>query len=381
MDHCNFLLKNNSYCKNKISKQLYNKIYCTRHYNILSKQDMKNGNADDDLKKDIDTSELKKDTNITDLKKDIHVDTSVDTGIDIDIIDEIKNINIIEEPKKNELIKILNLLKINFTELEYINDGTFLNVYKIKINNEYYAIKFQLLTEKIKGLLYFEYQLLYNHICKNDYIVKLPNNNSIKPYYGKNNEYMILFNELLHETLTEKKNRYKFNIDEIKNIGIQLIKGIAYIHSKKYLYIDLKPDNIMFTSENENKLKIIDFNACSKYINIYSEFYENVQKETRQGNDVYSSININNSFTGLRIDDMESILWILLDLLNDPIINKLKLQKKIKDIIKIKETFIKNISDNYEFKFIKPYILELKKYDLVNNKLPDYKKFINILQI
>ena len=265
--------------------------------------------------------------------------------------------------------------------MEYINDGTFLNVYKIKINNEYYAIKFQLLTEKIKGLLYFEYQLLYNHICKSDYIVKLSNNNSIKPYYGKNNEYMILFNELLHETLTEKKIRYKFTIDEIKNIGIQLIKGIAYIHSKKYLYIDLKPDNIMFTSENENKLKIIDFNACSKYINIYSEFYENVQKETRQGNDVYSSININNSFTGLRIDDMESILWILIDLLNDPIINKLKLQKKIKDIIKIKETFIKNISDNYEFKFIKPYILELKKYDLINNKLPNYKNFINILQI
>jgi hypothetical protein len=156
---------------------------------------MENENSVEDLKKDI-KIDLKKDTDIDtskdtkiDLKKDINIDTSKDTDIDIS-----KDNDLIDDPKKNELIKILNGLKINFTKLEYINDGTFLNVYKIKINNEYYAIKFQLLTEKIKGLLYFEYQLLYNHICKSDYIVTLSNNNSIKPYYGKNNEYMILFN-------------------------------------------------------------------------------------------------------------------------------------------------------------------------------------------
>ena len=35
---------------------------------------------------------------------------------------------------------------------------------------------------------------------------------------------------------------------------------------QNYLYIDLKPDNIMFISHNSNKLKFIDFNICDKYI-------------------------------------------------------------------------------------------------------------------
>ena len=191
------------------------------------------------------------------------------------------------------------------------------------------------------------------------------------------NKFAILITELLDETLTEKKNRYNFSIDEIKSIGIQLIESIEYIHSNKYLYIDLKPDNIMF--DNKNNLKLVDFNACSKYLNCQSEFYENILLKNPIGNFIYSSININKSYSGIRIDDIESVLWIMLYLLDKDIITDINNQKSLNKLIDIKEKYILNYLLGRD-KFIFNFIEELKTYDSINNKKPNYRKFITILQ-
>lgn len=320
---CSFILKNGIKCKNASKKQIKDIEYCTRHYNIL-------------------------------IQNNDYSTISINN--------------------------ILSELNINISDIIFINKGSFSHVYKILINDKYYALKIQYLNDNSKNIIYYEYLLLSQHLNNSDYIVKLYNNNN-KKYYYKNNEYAFLLTELLFETLEEKNQRYKFNIDEIKFIGIQLIKAIEYIHNQKYLYIDLKPENIMFICENNNIIKLIDFNCCSKYINHLSEFYDNSLLKNPIGNMIFSSININKSYSGIRIDDIESVLWIILYLLNYEIINNLKKMKKNNKIILAKENFIKNI--NFEINihdFIINFINELKNYNNINNKKPDYNKFINILE-
>jgi serine/threonine protein kinase len=319
---CNYILKNGNICKNSAKKSIKSIDYCTRHYNLLSQNS---------------------DTNNT------------------------HNIN--------EILFDLNQDK----EIIFINKGAFGTVYKIFLDDKYYALKIQYLNNDIKNIIYYEYLLLSQHFNNCDNIVKLYNGK--KSYYCKNNEYSYIITELLYETLEDRKQRYQFTIDKIKEIGIQLIQIIKYIHDKKYLYIDLKPENIMFINENENVIKLIDFNCCSKYINHLSEFYNNSIIKGPIGNMIYSSININKSYSGIRIDDIESILWILLYLLDYDIVKNIKKAKKNNKIITLKENFIININGEQNIHdFIIYFVNELKTYNTINNKKPNYEIFINILK-
>lgn len=329
--NCSQILKNGNNCKHSATNKINDIYYCTRHYNIIIKT----------KHEDQDTQENK-------------TQAAYNTAI------EIPNIG------------------IDIKTSEFINNGTFLSVYKILLNDKYYALKIQNLENNQKNVIYYEYILLSQHLNDSNFIIKLYDGGM--SYYYKNNIYGILITELMYETLYDKKNRYNFNIQEIKEIGIQLINSIKYIHNKKYLYIDLKPDNIMFINEKDNIIKLIDFNCCSKYINHMSEFYENKLLKNPTGNFIYSSININKSYSGVRIDDIESILWVILYLLECDIINNITNAKTKLSLIKLKEKFIKD--NNYDCNFIKEFINELKKYSHptnINNKRPDYQKFIDIL--
>jgi serine/threonine protein kinase len=344
---CSFILKNYKQCKNKCNK-IYNNIpYCTRHYNKLSLEFQSNNNIN-------------------------------------------TNNNLFNIAKINEiLIKIPELS--NYLHLEYINSGTFVDVYKININNNIYALKYQDLHNK-KNVLYYEYLLLSNHINNHINIVnnhinivnENVKNTKLKSYYFKNKEYVLILTEYLPTSYYYFiENNIINNLDSIniiKNIGIQLINAIKYIHENKYLYIDLKPDNIMFKN---NILKLIDFNLCIKYLDSYSKYYPNNKLKTRQGNDIYSSRNINLGFRGVRIDDIESILYILLDLLFVDEFICIKQSKQLKLIIDKKKYIF---TCKFKYSFINSFIEEINKYvsnDSINNELQNkqinYTNFLKIL--
>lgn len=318
---CDFILKNGNNCKHLAKKIIKINNYCTRHYNILIQQ-----------------------YNIND-----------------DYDDYIYNIS--------------SELNINKNDITFINKGNYGYVYKVLLDSKFYAVKYQNLNNT-KNIIYYEY-LLLKQFNDSNYIVKLYNNN--KQYYTKKDDFAFIITEILYENLKEKKMKYTFNIEEIKYIGIQIINCIKYIHSKKYLYLDLKPENIMFINDNSNIIKLIDFNCCNKYINCLSEFYDNTLIKGPIGNMIFSSININKSYSGVRIDDIESVLWILLYLLDDDIIINIKKMKTDNKIIKLKESFIVNNKFSNHV-FITEFINELKNYNTFNNKQPNYDNFIKILK-
>lgn len=237
-------------------------------------------------------------------------------------------------------------------------------------------VKTQDISENNKNLLHYEYLLLTKVFINHINIIKYNNYKIIK------NQNVTL--QLEHIPLSYQDiKKLSLSQDQIKNIGFQLINVIKFIHSKKYLYLELSPSNIRFIIENNNIIvKLIKFDSCIKYVNTDSQFYTNNKVLIKQGNNHYSSRNINLGHRGVRIDDIENILYILLDLNNYKSFSKIKTLKQIKRIIDIKNNILINKTNIDYIDSLIDLINESINYNDLNINLPNryvnYNKFIKI---
>lgn len=94
--------------------------------------------------------------------------------------------------------------------------------------------------------------------------------------YDKEDSLYIVMDFVSGITLTERM-KQPASITEIVEWLKQLCDGIEYLHSKGYVYADLKPENIVI---NENKVMIIDVGACVKKDDVLS---------LRTGNKLFSA--------------------------------------------------------------------------------------------
>jgi serine/threonine protein kinase len=44
----------------------------------------------------------------------------------------------------------------------------------------------------------------------------------------------------------------------------QLCHGLKHMHEMSYVHLDIKPENLMFTTRQSDKLKLIDFGLAAK---------------------------------------------------------------------------------------------------------------------
>ena len=134
--------------------------------------------------------------------------------------------------------------------------------------------------------------------------------------FGCNNEYNILIMELLGESLEDlfQAQNKSFSIKTTCMLGIQMIDRIEYIHSRKIIHRDIKPDNfVMGKGPKSHVVYVLDFGLSKKYWSSSHKCHiPFVKGKKLTGTARYASINALSGFEQSRRDDLESIGYIIM---------------------------------------------------------------------
>lgn len=57
--------------------------------------------------------------------------------------------------------------------------------------------------------------------------------------------------------------RFRYSEDDVVGYLVQILQGVEYLHNRRVLHLDLKPDNILVT--NLNAIKIVDFGSAQSF--------------------------------------------------------------------------------------------------------------------
>ena len=193
------------------------------------------------------------------------------------------------------------MLKLNniwdkYKKIEIIGLGAFGDVYRGKINKEYVAIK------EIKKLKTNEKKF----VEETEIMKKIESDNSVKLIERVETEdSFYIISELCDLSLEEYLNKRKesLSIEEIKELLIDLNKGLKVMNNYNVIHGDIKPSNILLSlnKNNVNKVcfKISDFGL--------SKLNENIKSKSVTGTSQFLSPEC---LKGQRISD-KSDIWSL----------------------------------------------------------------------
>lgn len=57
--------------------------------------------------------------------------------------------------------------------------------------------------------------------------------------------------------------RFRYSEDDVVSYIVQILHGLDYLHNRRILHLDIKPDNIIITYMNT--VKIIDFGSAQMF--------------------------------------------------------------------------------------------------------------------
>ena len=132
--------------------------------------------------------------------------------------------------------------------------------------------------------------------------------------FGHNQEYDILIMPLLGKSLLDifisKKLNYEFK--DICIIAIQIIERIHWVHSRKIIHRDIKPDNFLIGLNDPHLLYIIDFGLSKKYQSTKTGKHIKIcELKKFIGSIIFASYNALRLIEQSRRDDLESIGYML----------------------------------------------------------------------
>ena len=254
----------------------------------------------------------------------------------------------------------------NYKLLEKISSGSFGSVYRGEHirTKELVAIKIEAKSDEIKSLK--NEAKIYQYLSGTECFPQLK-------MYGYDNENNInyLVMSLLGKSLEKVIEYYKaFNLKNTLILGVQIIKIIQTLHEKELLHRDLKPSNFLFCLRT-NKLVLIDFGFAKRYINNGKHIsYKKINSIIGSTN--FVSLNIHNHSEPSRRDDLESCIYIILNML----LGRLEwFNKTDLNMIQSMKSNIVSLDDiDPTFKILLHYVRNME-FD----EKPDYSYMIDLL--
>ena len=202
---------------------------------------------------------------------------------------------------------------------------------------------------------------------------------------GKTKKYIVLIEEKLGLSLHKLfiDNKRKFSLNEICCIGIQCFERLKCIHSKNYIYRNIKPENFKIGLNDPNVIYLQNFYLCEKYKSDTTNKHAKLTLSNKiVGTQRYGSIDALKGLRQGRKDDLESLCYMLIYFF----LGKLPWQdikaeteaEKYKKLLNEKKKF--NI-DNYDYILPKDFRTMFKLIkNLKFDETPKYSLYIRLLQ-
>ena len=140
--------------------------------------------------------------------------------------------------------------------------------------------------------------------------------------FGKTGLFNILIEELLglsiNQLLGLKKINKQFKLKNISMVAIQALDRLEYIHSKDIIHRDIRPNNFLIGRIDPKNIYLIDFGFAGKYRS--SRTGKHIKYKYIKiilGSLIYVSINGNKGYEQSRRDDLESLGYMLIDIMTN----------------------------------------------------------------
>ena len=140
----------------------------------------------------------------------------------------------------------------------------------------------------------------------------------------------------LRKLLKECPNQ-AFSKTSVYMITVQLIQRLRTLHEQGYIHNDLKLENILIGLKDPSQIYLIDFGLSCRYQDDYGIHSTKEFINKFSGNFMFASLNSCRGNTKSRRDDIQSLLYIMIYLLNKNSLPWDNFHKKFKN-------------SNYEFK-------------------------------
>lgn len=158
---------------------------------------------------------------------------------------------------------------------------------------------------KIANTLFYEYSLHVGVLQGFPYGPRLP-----ERFYGDNETIRYLVMEKFDRDL-ESFAKNSPSVSDIANVGLDILKGLKWIHGKGYLFIDIKPQNFM---QKNGKTYFVDFGLMERWLSFDSSGTRPDENRAPVGTPAFLSIATHDGFTPTRQDEIESFGLLLLSL-------------------------------------------------------------------
>ena len=263
---------------------------------------------------------------------------------------------------ESPFLKKYPLIFKKYRTLKKIAKGAFSEIYSgVNIhNNEKIAFKIEN-RNKLNKYLESECYTLFS--LRNIGIPKVLS-------FGHNKEYDILIMPLLGKSLLDlfisKNANYEFK--DICLIAIQIIDRIQWVHSRKIIHRDIKPDNFLIGLDDPHIIYLIDFGLSKKYQSTKTgKHIKLCEVKKFTGSIIYGSINSLRFREQSRRDDLESIGYMLIHLMKGSLPwQRVKVDNKKESYLKVAQ--------------LKYYIKPEKLCENLPNEFVDYIKYVKQLK-